>query len=104
MSRCVQTFDWYYRWRDRWREEGGQLGPIRRDQLLCPISSSAKTLLLISINSNDKCVQVWQRLINSRRGEKITGVRLQIFHCQRHEQVLSVELAIPLMEYFHYTF
>lgn len=48
-----------------------------------------ETLLLISIHSNDKCDQFWQRLINSRRGEKkITGVRLQILHCLMDEQVL----------------
>lgn len=43
---------------------------------------------LISINSNDKCGQRWQRLINSQRGE-ITGIRHQILYCQRTEQVLK---------------
>lgn len=43
---------------------------------------------LISINSNDKCGRHWQRLINSQRGE-IVGIRHQILHCQRTEQVLK---------------
>lgn len=48
-----------------------------------------ETLLLISTHSNDKCDQLRQRLINSRRGGGgITGVRLQILHCLLDEQVL----------------
>lgn len=46
-----------------------------------------ETSALISINSNDKCGPLWQRLINSRRGE-LTRARIQIIQCHRPEQVL----------------
>lgn len=54
---------------------------------------------LITINSNDKCGRRWQRLINSQRGE-IAGIRHQILHCQRTEQVLKHQSKTLLLLFF----
>lgn len=60
----------------------------RKDRAAAPAYQLLhETSAFISINSNDKCGPLWQRLINSRRG-KLTRVRIQIIQCHRPEQVL----------------
>lgn len=64
---------WRARQRSRQRDGAVKKGETvrpRKDRAAAPAYQLLhKTSVLISINSNDKCGPLWQRLINSRRGE-----------------------------------
>lgn len=84
----------------QWKR-GRQLRP-RKDRAAAPAyqlfhKSSAR----ISINSNDKCGPLWQRLINSVRGE-LARARIQIIQCHRLEQVLRGSVLSPIMFWNYY--
>lgn len=77
------------------------VGP-RKDRAAAPAyqlfqESSAR----ISINSNDKCGPLWQRLINSVRGE-LARARIQIIQCHRPEQVFRGSMLSPIVFWNYY--
>lgn len=82
---------WGTRQRSRQRDGAVKKGETvrpRKDRAAAPAYQLFhETSALISINSNDKCGLLWQRLINSRRG-KLSIVRIRIIQCHRPEQVL----------------
>lgn len=92
----------------QWSRQGD--GAVKKGETVRPRKDRAaapayqlfhETSAFISINSNDKCGPLWQRLINSRRG-KLTRVRIQIIQCHRPEQVLrgSVLSSIVFWNYY----
>lgn len=96
---------WRARQRSRRRDEAVEkretVGP-RKDRAAAPAyqlfqESSAR----ISINSNDKCGPLWQRLINSVRGE-LARARIQIIQCHRPEQVFRGSMLSPIVFWNYY--
>lgn len=88
------------RQRDRALKKGETVRPRKDRAAALAYQLFHKTSALISINSNDKCGLLWQRLINSQRG-KLSIVRIQIIQCHRLEQVLRGSV-VNLIVFWNY--